>query len=99
MRSKILIILIVIISFASAHDLFINHFEPTKSTLSNTTTTLHGDIQCETSKNSLHHSLHADAISSDESFFETMTTMTRTTTSRNTLSYNLKPKQIKPPIV
>jgi len=90
--------MIFIISFASAHDLFINHFEPTKSTLSNTTTTLHGDMQCETSKNSLHHSFHTDVIFYSEYIFGTIIPQAQIVYSNNTISYNLQSKQIKPPI-
>lgn len=98
MRSKILIILIVIISFASAHDLFINHFEPSKTTVSKATIATHVDSTIEVNTYSFHHSFHTDAIFYSEYIFDTITPQAQILSPKNTISYNLQSKQIKPPI-
>jgi len=98
MRSKILIILIVIISFASAHDLFINHFEPSKTTVSKVTITIHSNNTSEVNTNSLHHSFHTDAIFNSEYTDDVVTLQAPILSFSHSISYNLQPKQIKPPI-
>jgi hypothetical protein len=88
--------MIFVISFASAHDLFINHFEPNKTAISQTSVTIHSDNKAST--HNLHHSLHTDAIFSSEYIYDIIIAQVQILSSSYSISYNLKLKQIKPPI-
>lgn len=101
MRSKILIILIFVISFATAHDLFINHFTPsnnssiTKFTVNiKTVDNINND-----SLSKLHYMFHFDGVLASENRPTTFSLFQTIGYKHNFLSQNQQYKPTRPPIV
>jgi hypothetical protein len=102
MRSKILIILIFVISFAYAHDLFINHFSVDSVTITQKHFENQDNQVSETKilqSHQIHHALHFDGVLASENVSSSYNLFQKIDYSTNFISVNPLHKLVRPPIV